>query len=188
MGPTEKILSRPEHSYTKMLISSVPSIHPVHRGVRKDGPTVLRTEKLGKTYSASALFQKARVVKAAVDVDLDIRKGETLGIVGESGSGKSTVARCIARLSRNSGCSVAHSTRRLAASRCFSPMSPATARSANSKARACAPYDHAQRAASSQPVPGASVAPAAAAAAHFSMVARAWSRRPFQPHRKIRRA
>jgi len=98
MGPTEKILSRPEHSYTKMLISSVPSIHPVHRGVRKDGPTVLRTEKLGKTYAASAFFQKARVVKAAVDVDLDIRKGETLGIVGESGSGKSTVARCIARL------------------------------------------------------------------------------------------
>ena len=98
MGPTEKILSRPEHAYTKMLISSVPSIHPVHRGVRKDGPTVLRTEKLGKTYSANAFFQKARVVKAAVDVDLDIRKGETLGIVGESGSGKSTVARCIARL------------------------------------------------------------------------------------------
>ena len=98
MGPTEQLLSRPEHAYTKMLISSVPSIHPVHRGVRKDGITVLRTEKLGKTYSGSAFFQKARVVKAAVDVDLDIRKGETLGIVGESGSGKSTVARCIARL------------------------------------------------------------------------------------------
>ena len=98
VGPTEKILSRPEHSYTKMLISSVPSIHPQHRGVRKDGITVLRTEKLGKTYSGSGFFQRARVVKAAVDVDLDIRKGETLGIVGESGSGKSTVARCIARL------------------------------------------------------------------------------------------
>jgi peptide/nickel transport system ATP-binding protein len=98
MGPTEKILSRPEHSYTKMLISSVPSIHPVHRGVRKEGITVLRTEKLGKTYTGAGFFQKARVVKAAIDVDLDIRKGETLGIVGESGSGKSTVARCIARL------------------------------------------------------------------------------------------
>ena len=98
MGPTEQILSRPEHSYTKMLISSVPSIHPVHRGVRKNGITVLRTEKLGKTYSGNAFFQKARVVKAAVDVDLDIRRGETLGIVGKSGSGKSTVARCIARL------------------------------------------------------------------------------------------
>jgi peptide/nickel transport system ATP-binding protein len=98
MGPTERILSRPEHAYTKMLISSVPSIHPQHRGGRKDSITVLRTEKLGKTYIGHAFFQKARVVKAAVDVDLDIRKGETLGIVGESGSGKSTVARCIARL------------------------------------------------------------------------------------------
>ena len=98
MGPTEQILSRPVQNYTKMLISSVPSIHPQHRGVRRDGITVLRTEKLGKIYSGSGFFQKARVVKAAVDVDLDIRKGETLGIVGESGSGKSTVARCIARL------------------------------------------------------------------------------------------
>ncbi len=98
MGPTEQILSRPEHAYTKMLISSVPSIHPRHRGVRLEGVTVLRTEKLGKTYSAAAFFQKARTVKAAIDVDLDIRRGETLGIVGESGSGKSTVARCIARL------------------------------------------------------------------------------------------
>ncbi|TMJ32208.1 MAG: ABC transporter ATP-binding protein [Alphaproteobacteria bacterium] len=98
MGPTEQILSRPQAGYTKMLISSVPSIHPTHRGVRLDQATVLRTEKLGKTYSGRSFFQKARVVKAAVDVDLDIRRGETLGIVGESGSGKSTVARCIARL------------------------------------------------------------------------------------------
>jgi peptide/nickel transport system ATP-binding protein len=98
IGPTEQILSRPTQGYTKMLISSVPSIVPVHRGVRLDNETVLRTEKLGKTYSGKSFFQKARVVKAAVDVDLDIRKGETLGIVGESGSGKSTVARCIARL------------------------------------------------------------------------------------------
>ncbi|ODT18278.1 MAG: microcin ABC transporter ATP-binding protein [Kaistia sp. SCN 65-12] len=98
MGPTEQILSKPVQAYTKMLISSVPSIHPAHRGGRKDGVTVLRTEKLGKTYSGSGFFQKARVVKAAVNVDLDIRRGETLGIVGESGSGKSTVARCIARL------------------------------------------------------------------------------------------
>ena len=98
MGPTEQILSRPGAGYTRMLISSVPSIHPAHRGVRLEGKTVLRTEKLGKTYAAKSFFQKARVVKAAVDVDLDIRRGETLGIVGESGSGKSTVARCIARL------------------------------------------------------------------------------------------
>ena len=38
------------------------------------------------------------MVEAAKNVELAIRRGETLGIVGESGSGKSTVARCIARL------------------------------------------------------------------------------------------
>jgi peptide/nickel transport system ATP-binding protein len=98
MGATGQILGHPQQGYTKMLISSVPSIHPAHRGVRLARENVLRTEKLGKTYSSKAFFQKSRVVKAAVDVDLDVRRGETLGIVGESGSGKSTVARCIARL------------------------------------------------------------------------------------------
>ena len=38
------------------------------------------------------------MVRAAADVTLQVRRGETLGIVGESGSGKTTVARCIARL------------------------------------------------------------------------------------------
>jgi peptide/nickel transport system ATP-binding protein len=39
-----------------------------------------------------------RTVHAVKAVDLEVRRGETLGIVGESGSGKSTAARCIVRL------------------------------------------------------------------------------------------
>jgi ABC-type oligopeptide transport system ATPase subunit len=34
----------------------------------------------------------------AENVDITVRRGETVGIVGESGSGKTTVARCVARL------------------------------------------------------------------------------------------
>jgi peptide/nickel transport system ATP-binding protein len=42
-------------------------------------------------------------VRAADNVSLRVRRGETLGIVGESGSGKTTVARCLARLVMPSG-------------------------------------------------------------------------------------
>lgn len=37
-------------------------------------------------------------VKAVTEVNLSIKKGETLGLVGESGCGKSTLGRCIIRL------------------------------------------------------------------------------------------
>ncbi len=46
------------------------------------------------------------VVKAVDGVDLQIRKGETVGLVGESGCGKSTAARGITRLVPLTGGSV----------------------------------------------------------------------------------
>ena len=42
--------------------------------------------------------QPRRAVQALTDVNLSVRRGETLGIVGESGCGKSTLARTLVRL------------------------------------------------------------------------------------------
>jgi peptide/nickel transport system ATP-binding protein len=96
-GPAEQILRRPQHPYTRMLIAAVPSLKPANRKPVL-GTIALETVGLGKTYRSKSLFKKEQVVQAALQVDIKIRRGETVGIVGESGSGKTTVARCIARL------------------------------------------------------------------------------------------
>jgi peptide/nickel transport system ATP-binding protein len=97
-GTTEEVLRRPRHDYTRMLIRSVPSLSPPTRASVAAAPIVLETNNLTKTYTSGGFLAKRRVVEAAKDVNLQVRRGETLGVVGESGSGKSTVARCIARL------------------------------------------------------------------------------------------
>ena len=44
------------------------------------------------------LQRRVATVNAVADVDLDIRKGETVGLVGESGCGKTTLGRMLVRL------------------------------------------------------------------------------------------
>jgi ABC-type glutathione transport system ATPase component len=103
LGAKLEVLQRPRHEYTSMLIRSVPTLKPHERPINADAPVVLKTRGLSKTYVDRGWFGRRREVRAATDVSLEVRKGQTLGIVGESGSGKSTVARCIVRLIEPSG-------------------------------------------------------------------------------------
>jgi peptide/nickel transport system ATP-binding protein len=103
LGAKEEVLKRPRHAYTKMLIGSVPTLKPHARPADGAAAVVLATRGLSKTYRHRGWFSAHREVAAAADVNLEVRKGQTLGIVGESGSGKSTVARCIVRLIEPSG-------------------------------------------------------------------------------------
>jgi len=65
----------------------------------EDADLLLRVEELVKHFRVSSDGRRGRTEVRAVDgVDLDVRRGETLGLVGQTGCGKSTLARCITRL------------------------------------------------------------------------------------------
>ena len=96
-GRAEDVLYRPQHEYTKMLIDAVPRLKP-RAAQPTAGQPVLTASGLNKIYTTASFFKGTREVHAVNEVQIDLYKGQTLGIVGESGSGKSTAARCVARL------------------------------------------------------------------------------------------
>lgn len=74
---------------------------PIDNDPFADTEVVLDVEGLVKHFplTRGVLFQKQVGAVQAVDgVDLQLRRGETLGIVGESGCGKSTLAKLLVRL------------------------------------------------------------------------------------------
>lgn len=61
---------------------------------------LIEVNNVSKYYKirSNKIFSKKLVLKAIDDINLDIYKGETLGIVGESGCGKSTLGKCITKI------------------------------------------------------------------------------------------
>ena len=99
---TEALFSNPQHPYTQRLLDSEPQ-RAVER-VEPNARRLLEVQGLAVDYSTSAkgwrsLFGRS-TFRAVHDVDLSVRRGETLGIVGESGSGKSTLAATVLGLQK----------------------------------------------------------------------------------------
>ena len=69
---------------------------PVTAAAARTDPVLLRVENAYKHFPLTGFGGGA--VRAVDGVDLEIRRGETLGLVGESGCGKSTLARLITAL------------------------------------------------------------------------------------------
>lgn len=97
-GTRDEILRNPRHDYTKSLLAAVPKLVAPSRPAITTLKIALETRALRKTYRQ--LVFRGRVTTAVDEVDIQLRKGETLGLVGESGSGKSTLARIVSCLAR----------------------------------------------------------------------------------------
>ncbi|WP_241011729.1 dipeptide ABC transporter ATP-binding protein [Burkholderia sp. Ac-20392] len=94
---TGALFDAPRHPYTRRLLDSAPrrAIEPV----AADAPAILDVRGLAVDYRTDAKGWRAvfgqTAFRAVHDVQLRLRRGETIGIVGESGSGKSTLAAAV---------------------------------------------------------------------------------------------
>ncbi|TWC67494.1 ABC transporter ATP-binding protein [Herbaspirillum sp. SJZ099] len=94
---TEELFANPQQPYTRKLLQSRPQRSVAD--VAPDAGVVLQAEQLRCTYKIKQGWFSKRLFQAVDGVDLQLRRGETLGIVGESGSGKSTLGMALLRLS-----------------------------------------------------------------------------------------
>ena len=60
--------------------------------------TVLALENVSYTYKIRKGLSKVLEYKALKGVDLEIKRGETVGVLGRNGSGKSTLLRILAKI------------------------------------------------------------------------------------------
>ncbi|UOQ56197.1 ABC transporter ATP-binding protein [Leucobacter allii] len=130
-GPSREILQRPQHPYTKRLVSAAPSL--ASRRIGSDaglpaaptesfdlaavaetasekevatGEPMIEVSGLGKVYKLRKGNFGSEDFHAVADASFTVNRGETLALVGESGSGKSTIAKMVLQLEQPSSGSV----------------------------------------------------------------------------------
>jgi microcin C transport system ATP-binding protein len=92
-----ELFANPQQPYTRKLLQSRPQRNA--DDVSAQAPVVLQAEKVRCTYHIKQGWFAKRAFHAVDGIDLQLRRGETIGIVGESGSGKSTLGMALLRLS-----------------------------------------------------------------------------------------
>jgi peptide/nickel transport system ATP-binding protein len=102
-GPVERLLTAPEHAYTRALLEATPRLEAPGPEPQSKRPLTLEVERLAVHHRVRGNWRRAAVLRAVDGVSFGVPAGEALGIVGESGCGKSTLARALLRLHEAAG-------------------------------------------------------------------------------------
>jgi peptide/nickel transport system ATP-binding protein len=131
-GGSDEIFARPQHAYTRALLSAVPRLGAMHgtdepapfpllrvdeaaaqpaapppaaSTVRRENGPVLKVRDLTTSFDITGgiLGRVQKRVHAVEKVSFDLYPGETLSLVGESGCGKTTTGRSLLQLVKSQG-------------------------------------------------------------------------------------
>lgn len=88
-GDARQLLENPKEAYTRQLLS-VRTFRKQTDQDNNNGNVILRVQNVSASYTGKEIVLE--------DINVKIRRGQTVALVGESGSGKSTLARVITGL------------------------------------------------------------------------------------------
>jgi len=97
VGATERLLAAPQNEYTQSLLAAARPATRAHGAAGEGAEVLLRVKGLSAGYGARGPDGKPAVT-ILEDIDLELRRGQAIGVIGESGSGKTTLARVVAGL------------------------------------------------------------------------------------------
>ena len=100
-GPADEIINRAGHAYTRRLMAAVRPSPAAGQGdestgehLRADPAIVVKHVTAGY----GGIVNGAPAITILRNINIDIERGEVVGVIGESGCGKSTLARVVAGL------------------------------------------------------------------------------------------
>ena len=97
-GSANAVISKPRHPYTRRLMEAVRPLPAAGKRAKENvlPDNVIEINGVSAGYGGDVMSNPKEVILK--DINLQLARGEVLGIIGESGSGKSTLARVIAGL------------------------------------------------------------------------------------------